>query len=143
MLFSEATGRPVVATDVARRVGSVADLVVDPHARRVVALRLQHKVHGADTLLWHDLTAFGTDAVTVASASRIVPTPDSLERLAGAPGKLLRKRLLTADGDDLGTVDNAEFDNSTGEITSLIVGNTTVDGKRLQGCGTFAVVVAA
>ncbi|GAA2344498.1 PRC-barrel domain-containing protein [Dactylosporangium salmoneum] len=143
MLFNEATGRPVVATDEARTVGSVSDLLVDPHTHRVVALRLRHKVHGADTLLWQDLTAFGADAVTVASAAKIVPAPAELERLAGAPGKLLHKRLLTTDGHSLGTVDNVNFDNATGELTSLIVGNTTVDGGRLRGCGTYAVVVAA
>ncbi|MER7282244.1 hypothetical protein ABT369_48225 [Dactylosporangium sp. NPDC000244] len=143
MLFSEAAGRPVVAMDEARTVGSVADLVVDPHEQRIVALRLRHKVHGADTLLWSDLTAFGADAVTIASAARIAPPPASLDRLTGAGGHLLRKQLLTADGDSLGTVDNAEFDIQTGELTSLMVGNATVDGERLRGCGKFAVVVAA
>ncbi|GAA3452448.1 PRC-barrel domain-containing protein [Dactylosporangium matsuzakiense] len=143
MLLSEASGRPVVAVDGAHSVGSIAELVVDPHARRVVALLLHDKVNGGDTVLWSDVTAFGPDAVTIPSAALVAPTPASIEPLAGPRGRLVRKRLLTTSGDNLGTVDDAEFDPHTGALTALFAHGETIDGRRLLGCGAFAVVVSA
>ena len=49
--------------------------------------------------------------------------------------------MLTAGGDDIGTVDDVEFDADTGAITSLLLSSGDVSGARLVGVGSYAVVV--
>jgi sporulation protein YlmC with PRC-barrel domain len=140
MRFSEATGRQVVSTSTAETVGRVDDFVVDPRRRAVVALSLK-RTQGGDTLLWTDIAAFGADAVTVTSADKIVDAAPAIVALSGKEHRLVGKRVLTADGDDIGTVDDVEFDAGTGTITSLLLSSGDVEGARLVGVGSYAVVV--
>ena len=140
MRFSEAAGRQVVSTSTAETVGQVDDFVVDPRRRAVVALSLK-KTNGGDTLLWTDIAAFGSDAVTVSNADKIVDAAPAIIALSGKEHRLVGKRVLTAGGDDIGTVDDVEFDADTGAITSLLLPSGDVSGARLIGVGTYAVVV--
>ena len=140
MRFSEATGRQVVTTSTAETVGRVDDFVVDPRRRAVVALSLK-RTEGGDTLLWTDIAAFGADAVTVTSADKIVDAAPAIVALSGKEHRLVGKRVLTADGDDIGIVDDVEFDADTGTITSLLLSSGDVEGARLVGVGSYAVVV--
>ena len=137
--FGEAKGRPVVSTTTAETVGKVEGFVVDPAARRVVALRL--KKH--DVLRWPDLTAFGSDAVTVGGADRIGPPDGDLVRLADKKHDVIGKRVLSAAGDELGKVHDVEFEADTGEVTTLVLDSGSVVGGRLLGIGSYAVVVQA
>ena len=43
-------------------------------------------------------------------------------------------------GDEIGTVDDVEFDPETGEVTSLILASGDIAGTRLVGIGSYAVV---
>ncbi len=141
-LFSDAKGRQVVSTSTADTVGKIHELVVDPSSRSVVAM-LCKKTEDGDTLLWSDVTAFGDDAVTVAGAA-VLGTPD--EKVAGLVGKdhhLLGKRVLTTRGADIGRVTDVEFDHESGAIENLILDDESVDGARLLGVGSYAVVVRA
>src|SRR5450755_2396459 len=140
MRFSEAAGRQVVCTSTADTVGLVDDFVVDPRRRAVVALSLR-KTNGGDTLLWTDIAAFGSDAVTVSNADKIVDAAPAIIALSGKEHRLVGKRVLTAGGDDIGTVDDVEFDADTGAITSLLLPSGDVSGARLIGVGSYAVVV--
>ena len=140
MLFSEAAGRQVVSTSTADTVGRVDDFVVDPRRRAVVALSLK-KTNGGDTLLWTDIAGFGTDAVTISNADKIVDAAPAIIALSGKEHRLVGKRVLTAGGDDIGTIDDVEFDADTGAITSLLLSSGDVSGARLVGVGSYAVVV--
>jgi uncharacterized protein YrrD len=137
--FGEAKGRQVVSTSTAGTLGKVEGFVIDPEARRVVALRL--KKH--DVLRWSDLTAFGSDAVTVSGADRVGPADGDLERLADKKHDAVGKRVLSSTGDELGRLDDVEFDATTGEVTALVLDSGTVVGGRLLGIGSYAVVVDA
>ena len=140
MRFSEAVGRQVVSTSTAQTVGRVDEFVVDSRRRAVVALSLR-RTEGGDTLLWTDIVAFGADAVTVASADKSVEAAPAIVALSGKEHRLIGKRVLTAGGDDIGTVDDIEFDADTGTITSLLLAAGDVAGARLLGVGSYAVVV--
>jgi len=142
MRFSEALGRQVVSTSTAETVGVVDEFVVDPRRRAVVALSLK-KTDGGDTLLWTDIAAFGSDAVTVTSADKIVAAAPAIIALSGKDHRLVGRRVLTSSGDDIGTVDDVEFDADTGAITSLLLAAGDVAGARLVGVGSYAVVVRA
>jgi uncharacterized protein YrrD len=133
-------GRPVVATDSAEQLGVVDGVVVDPLQRRIVAVQLGGK--GGRFVSWGDVRSVGSDAVMVSSSSAPREARDPWEQRAAAgvtmaPGT----RLLDDGGDELGVVDDVEFDASTGALEALAVGDATVPSDRLRGVGSYAVVV--
>jgi sporulation protein YlmC with PRC-barrel domain len=143
MLFSKAKGHKVVASSTAATVGRVSGFVVDPATRSVVAVQLK-KADNGDYLRWGDLAAFGADAVTVADDSAIGDGGPDVSALAGKAHRVLGKRVLTTAGDELGKVDDVDFDQETGTVTSLLLakgGTGEVAGDRLVGIGSYAVVV--
>jgi len=141
MLFSQAKKHKVVSSTTAATVGKVAGLLVDPATRSVVGLRLK-KTEGGDLLAWSDITAFGSDAVTVTGADRIGEGDLHLKELAHKTYKVLGKRVLSTGGDELGKVDDVDFDLESGTVTSLVLdGGADVTGSRLVGVGSYAVVV--
>lgn len=141
MLFSEAKGRKVVSSSTATTVGKVTGFVVDPATRAVVGIQLKKAEHG-DMLRWSDITAFGTDAVTVTSPDLIGDGGESVKALSGKAHRVLGKRLLTSTGDELGKVADVDFDPASGTLTALHVDDQSViDAARLLGVGSYAVVV--
>ena len=142
MLFSEARGRKVVSTSTAETVGKIDDYVVDQASHAVVALTLKKSGSG-DTLRWSAMTAFGTDAVTVVGAEVITPADDEIAALKGKGHRLVGGRVLSSLGDEMGKVADVEFDPETGIITALHLDDQQVEGVRLIGVGSYAVVVEA
>lgn len=146
MLFSDAKGHKVVSTSTAQTVGKVASFVVDPATRKVVAVRIK-KADSGDTLRWDRLVAFGVDAITITAADAITSADPAVEALTGKDHRILGKRVLTGRGDELGTVEDVEFDAATGAVTTLLLAGSRavdrVDGDRLVGVGPWAVVVRA
>jgi uncharacterized protein YrrD len=142
MLFSEANGRKVVATTTAATVGRVHGLVVDVRGPAVAALELK-KTDSGDTLRWQDITAFGVDAVTVPGPERITDGGEDLGPLLDKANHVMGKRVLATSGDELGKVRDVDFDPESGYVLALLLENGFVEGKRLIGIGSYAVVVQA
>ena len=140
MLFTQVTGRKVVSTGTAETVGQVAGLVVDPQSHSIVAVGLKETHHG-DTVLWNDITAFGTDAVTVVGHEVIVAANDVVKELAGKTHDLLGKRVLNTRGEDLGTLQDVRFDSASGAVETLLLAGRDVAGSLLIGIGSYAVIV--
>ena len=116
--------------------------MVDPQSRMVVAVTLTKTEHG-DTVLWSKITAFGSDAVTVAGAEVIVDANEVVTALSGKDQRLLGKRVLTTFGEDLGPVTDVDFDPDSGAVLSLVLAAGDVSGDRLIGIGSYAVTVHA
>lgn len=142
MLLSEAKGRQVVSTSTADTLARVDELLVDPRVRAVVALHLK-KAEGGNTLLWHDILAFGEDAVTVSGPEKVAEAAADVALLAGKDHRLVGKRVLTTAGEELGEVADVEFDHESGRVTSVLLHEGAVEGERLVGVGSYAVVVKA
>lgn len=142
MRFSDADGHKVVSTSSAETVGKVDGFVVDPQLRKIVALEVK-KTDSGDTLMWSAIVGFGADAVTVADGHAITEQSDDVAALAGKDHQLEGKRILSSAGDELGQVDDVEFDPESGQIQALIAGEQDVAGERLIGIGSYAVVVRA
>ncbi len=141
MKFSEAKGHEVVDMSTADTVGRVRGFLVDPASRSVVALRLK-KADRGDVLRWRDLTAFGVDAVTIGDPAAITQLDDELPALSGKRRRLLKKRVLTTGGDELGHVADVEFDPDTGELTTILLQEgRELAADRLIGIGSYAVIV--
>ncbi len=142
MRFSEAMGRKVVSTSTADTVGKVDGFVVDPSTRTVLALEV-HKAESGDVLRWADVGSFGVDAVTVVADDAITEADDQVTALLGKDHRLVGKRVLSTEGDELGKVEDVEFEPGSGAVTLLVLDRGEVAGVRLRGVGSYAVVVTA
>ncbi|CAN5635754.1 hypothetical protein BH11ACT8_BH11ACT8_34490 [soil metagenome] len=146
MRYSELKGRKLVDTTSAETVGKVDGFLIDPETRAVVALEFKKTEHGS-VVAWADLTAVGADAVTIAGTDALVDPDGRLAELATKDGAVLKKRVLSAAGEDLGQVRDLELDAETGAVRELLVGEKKhllpVAGDRLLGIGSYAVVVKA
>ncbi|CAN5419136.1 hypothetical protein BH09ACT12_BH09ACT12_14690 [soil metagenome] len=146
MLYSDLKGRKLVDTSSADSIGKVDGLLLDPASRTVAALEFKKTDHGS-VVAWDDLTAVGADAVTVAGASVVTDPDGQLADLATKDGQVLKKRVLSDAGEDLGAVRDIDFDPQSGALVALVVGDKkhpgTVAGARLLGVGSYAVVVKA
>ncbi|MDQ6874329.1 MAG: PRC-barrel domain-containing protein [Actinomycetota bacterium] len=131
-----------MSTSTAESVGQVADFVIDPQSRSIVALTVKNTPHG-DTVLWPSISAFGADAVTVAGAEALIDANGAVAALSGKDQRLLGKRVLDTAGADLGAVSDVEFDPDTGALIALTLASGAVGGGRLIGMGSYAVVVHA
>lgn len=136
-------GQPVIASDTAERLGSVDGIVIDPRARKVLALQLGAN-KSSRFVGWDDINAIGADAVMVSLAQSAREAHGPLEeRVAAGVAAVLTKLLLDAGGDALGTVDDLEFDETTGTVHHLDAGGQQVAGERIIGIGAYAVVVSS
>jgi sporulation protein YlmC with PRC-barrel domain len=142
MLFSEAKGRRVVSISTAETLGQVDEFLVDPGRRAVVAIHLK-KAKGGNTLLWPDILAFGADAVTVSGPEKIAQAAGDVALLAGKDHRLVGKRVLTTAGEELGEVADVDIDHEFGTVTSVLLHEGALEGERLVGVGSYAVVVKA
>ncbi len=142
MWLSEALGRALVDSSTAQTVGQVAEFVIDPKSHSIVAVTLRRTQLG-DTVLWTALSAFGEDALTVPGAEVILDANDAVAALAGKDHRVFGKRVLNTDGEDLGTLTDADFDPATGRLTELLLTSGTVRGDRLIGIGSYAAIVHA
>lgn len=138
--FSDANGRKVVSTSSAETVGKVDGFVVDPVTRSVIALEIK-KSESGDVLLWQDIAGFGDDAVTVASADKVIDATPAVDALQGKDHEIKGKRVLTTSGLELGKVKDVDFDPQTGAITLLTLKGHEVPGSALTGVGSYAVIV--
>ena len=141
MLFSQSVGQKVVSTGNASTVGHIGALVIDPTARKVVGLSLK-KTSGTGTMLpWTGITAFGVDAVTVSGEDQIVVEEGQLAELNSKAHHIIKKRVLTTEGQQVGVVRDVDFDPADGTILGILTDAQPIDGEALLGVGSYAVVV--
>jgi uncharacterized protein YrrD len=139
MRFTEAIGRKIVSTSTAATVGKVSGFVVDPAVSSVVALQV--KASSGEVLRWSELTAFGTDAVTVSAQDKVAAATDDIARLSGKEHKIIGKRVLTVRGDEMGHAADVIFDEQTGRVTALALSDGNSASCSIVGIGSYAVVV--
>jgi sporulation protein YlmC with PRC-barrel domain len=140
--FSEAMGRKIVSLATAETVGLLGEFVVDPHSHRVVALGVT-KSKAGDTLRWESIESFGPDAITVSDADKIAGADQEAADLSGKAHALVGKRVLVTIGDQIGEVDDVEFDAESGVLTAIYLPGQELEATRLVGVGSYAVVVQA
>ncbi|HST83543.1 MAG TPA: PRC-barrel domain-containing protein [Kineosporiaceae bacterium] len=139
--FSDISGNPVMDTSTATAVGKVQAPIVDPVTQRLIGFRVKKSKGPGDVVLWTGLAGLGPDALTVDSAERLADPPAEWKRRAGTKLDLIGRVVLTEHGHLLGKVRDVEFDPADGRVTSLLLKDAFVDGERLLGIGSYAVVV--
>ncbi|MEO7449035.1 MAG: hypothetical protein ABI336_12255 [Humibacillus sp.] len=142
MLFSAARKHKVVSTTSADTVAKVKDFIVDPATRHVVALVVKGSKAG-DVLPWSRISGFGPDAVTIGDLDAISAADEDVAKLRSSANTMRKKRALLSTGDLMGTVTDVAFNGDTGAIESVLVDGEPVNGARLIGVGSFAVVIRA
>jgi sporulation protein YlmC with PRC-barrel domain len=140
--FSDISGNPVMDTSTATSVGRIQAPIVDPVTQRVIGFRVKKSKGPGDVLLWAAVAGLGPDALTVDSAERVAEPPKELKDRTSKKLDLLGRQVLTEHGHPLGKVRDVEFDPSDGQVTSLMLKDAFVDGRRLLGIGSYAVVVS-
>jgi sporulation protein YlmC with PRC-barrel domain len=131
-------GKPAIVRDTAEQLGKVQYFVVDGGARRVQALAVSVG-RGTQLVDWAQVESIGPDAVIVDGSHE--PSGDDDRAVSGALHPL-EKRVLSDRGNEIGTLDDVEIDDDGG-VRTLVVGDAHVDGARLEGVGSYAVVIAA
>jgi uncharacterized protein YrrD len=144
MRLADAEGRPVISRDSAERVGELRHVVVDPASRRIVALHVAGRGRRAAFVCWEDVVGFGDDAVVVAGEGAARPPSDDRERAVAGGDLDLEGRLVLDDrGDAAGRLADVVFDESTGALTALLVGDAEIAAERLRAIGPYCVIVRA
>lgn len=143
MRLTEARNRQVVDTSTAETIGRVDGFLIDPGGARITGLRLRDTAGDATLLSWGDLTAFGTDAVTVADVSVLRLPADEEERRRADPDlDPIAKPALAETGTGLGLVTDAEFDAESGALRAIVTDAFELPADRLLGLGDYAAVFA-
>jgi sporulation protein YlmC with PRC-barrel domain len=140
--LNDLIGRKVVAVDTADELGSIGHVRIDPGTGRITAMTVG-KGRKAQVVPPDAVRGIAGDVVTVTSASALRAAADDDEQaLAGGDRDLLRRRVLTTAGYEVGTVADCEFDDDG--VLQLV---RTTQGEHpaaaFRSVGSFAVVVAA
>lgn len=143
MRFSEGKGHKVVSTGNAETIGKVAGFVVDPQTSSLAALTLTKTGEMPTSLPWSAVTGFGPDAVTVAGVGALQVADERVTFLGEKHRAILKKQVITQAGRLIGVVKDVDFNPGTGEIVALLLDTGEIDGTRLVGVGSYAVIVSS
>lgn len=128
-------GLPVIDIENGKAVGRVSRLVVDPRARRVMAMVVGTGPWAREEqlLLWNRARGVGSAAVTVNTSQALVRAGalPELQPLLRRPTRIYGARVLTEDGTYLGNVDELILDAATGQVTQVLLAPTGL-GARLR-----------
>lgn len=136
MKAEDITNMKVIEVARGSEVGPVAGLLIDTEAKKVVAVA----IGGTGMLVekkyvrYEDIISIEHDALTVPSADVLVHRKDL--RPHGLVESLEKRRVLTEDGRELGTVQVYSVEPQSGEITSISFGvNKQVLGELWKTAG--------
>ncbi len=141
-LFSQVSGRSVVATDTAETIGSVKGFVLDSTGRNIEAVHIDGHGKRAIVLPWSSVGSFGADAVMASSGDAPATIVNDHQKSAvKGDVTMIGTRVLTTHGLEIGKVEDVEFDTDTGTVTRVVTGHGPLDPGRLLALGSYALVV--
>ncbi len=140
--LAQIMGRSVVSRATAENLGPITGAVLDVPSRRLVAWQLG-KGRKA-TVLGHEAVGGIGDAALVVDQESSSREPAAPAEIATVKGKrpLLGARVLTDAGEEIGPLEDVEFDPATGEVHAVQVPGGEIAASRLRGLGGYALVVA-
>ncbi len=128
-------GRRVLAVQEGEVVGRVQDFLVHPETRRLAALILESRGWGGPRVVPVDrVRKVGPDFITIPSGIDVVPLRQhpTLKDLQKRQAFLRQNRVVTEDGVFLGRVRDLELDESTLELSVLLVRRPGLLGRELR-----------
>ena len=132
------TGLQVLALDNAADLGHVLDLVFDHDADQCLGLLLrEHSMfHAAQLVPWSAISFIGKDAVMVTNHDTVIAPDDdaNLRAVMGRDTHLSGTKMMTENGDDIGTFGDVYLDENTGKVVGYEASGgliaDTMSGKR-------------
>lgn len=121
---SEYVGKPIVSADTGEKVGTVADVLVDTDAGRIVGVIVGGGLLTSEQVLpYADVQVMGGDAVIAKSRQRIVGAREWRDAGSDAArAKTYRnRRVITTGGRELGAVRDVYVNENTGLIEAYDV----------------------
>ena len=121
---SEYVGQSIVSADSGEKVGTVADVLVDARAGRIVGVIVGGGLLTSEHVLpYADVQVMGSDAVVARSRQHIVGAREwhKGESEAARSSSFKNKRVITSSGRDLGAVKDVYVNEQTGIIEAYDV----------------------
>ncbi len=140
--FRQAFGRGVISSDNAESLGSVKGFVLDGRGGQIEAIHVDGRGKRSTVLDWSSVRAFGADAVMATPGA--APSPvDGDHAIAAVRGtvSMLGARVLTIQGQEIGNVDDVEFDTESGAVVLVHTDHGPLGGAQLRSLGSYALVV--
>jgi uncharacterized protein YrrD len=140
----DAEGERVLSRATAEQLGTLRHVVVDPAARRIVALHVDGRRKRAQFVDWERIVGFGPDAIVVEGEDAL-RGPAGGEEVAVASGKrsVVGQLALSDRGDGLGSVQDVEFDEGSGALHGVVTDDGIHPAERLRAIGTYCVILRA
>lgn len=112
-------GMPIIDLSNGEIVGRVRDVYFNPKSHRILGIVVDGGgwLKGPRKICYADLTGIGDDAVTIENDMVILKEPIEEDCILTGEGTLIGNKVMTRDGNELGTIADVIFDHSTGEIT--------------------------
>ncbi len=107
-------GKPIVQQDTGERIASVYNVVIDRATQRAVALLIQSGgwLRDARVVPWNRITSIGDVILARGDEPVIVKASDpELAGLVAQTGEITGTRIVTASGEELGTVGDVFIDD--------------------------------
>lgn len=137
-----ALGRRVVAVDTAEDIGTVKAFVLDQTGRRITQLHVAGGRRSAQLVNWSDLTAFGSDAVMVASQRAVTDSvQERADEMVRGHVEAIGARVLDTGGFERGTVTDIEFDPDDGTVLAAVGVDTRWPGDSIRALGSYALII--
>ena len=124
---SEYVGKPIVSADTGEKVGTVADVLVDADAGRIVGIIVGGGLLTSEQVLpYADVQVMGGDAVIARSRQRIVGAREwrATGSDAARANTYSNKRVITTGGRELGAVRDLFVNENTGVVEAYDVAGT-------------------
>ena len=124
-------GQDIYSVSDGLRVDSVKDLVLEDGDDGVVALLVSEGglLSSSRVIPFASVVRFGPSAVMIDTAASVVPATDEprVHEILDRKGTLLGTRVMTEEGEDLGTIADVYFDEGSGRVTGYEVSGGRVD----------------
>jgi uncharacterized protein YrrD len=117
-------GKPIVSAETGHKLGEVADLLLDDEQGRLVGVVIGGGMFGTERVLpYGDVQTIGPDVIVARSESGVLDAKQWRERgtHAARTSGLKHRRVVTADGRDIGTINDICVDEKTGNVTGYDV----------------------
>jgi sporulation protein YlmC with PRC-barrel domain len=143
-------GMAVVSVDEGSKLGQVDGALFDPASLRLTALQLKGD-NGAFIVPLDRVSAIGADAITVESSQATQTATSSPQGTLIELSDLKKRKVVTADGTLLGTVNDLDIDPISGQLNTLsahkggLLGlggeTTTIEAAAIKNIGEIITVV--
>lgn len=122
---SDVTGLPVITRDTGEQKESVKDILFDQDGNHLLGLLIDEGgwFSEARVIPWDNVLSIGPDAVIIATEAviRRVDQLAAIERVLERDNILKGTRIMTTDGQDLGTMEDLYFDDESGMVVGYEV----------------------